>query len=203
MASQFYLNRGHRCAQTAIKSTVTGDAFPLRELDMFTGRRGKEITTPIQVAYCLKNLGVDFIYPVKPLFLEEDFRKIQEITLKQFNKETFDKTNFKFIEKAKNELIAFGKYSLRNDFNFNEINNLIEKGNMPICLINYDIYVGRENKNSGHYLIIHEIGKDFVRIMDSGPCNASPDKKIPRRILEESLMQTPLDYGLVFIKKGF
>ena len=198
MNIRFYLNEGRRCAQTAIKSVV-GRNVSYEILDSLTGRRTGEITTPVQIAYALQQLDVDFVYHVKPLFFQKNSEEIKAQSLDEFGKENCDKTNFEFIQKARIGLLKSGVCFPTNVLNLTRMSSLIENGRTPICLVNYDLFVQRENNKNGHYILVHEIGKDFARILDSGPCDASADKKISREIFEQSLMQTPIDYGCVFV----
>ena len=113
---KFYANKGRRCAQVAIKSVATEDSVSLRKLDKITGRGKNQITTPIQIAYGLFQLGVDFIYPVKLLFLKCPITSTDERYLRLFGKDNIKKTNFGFIEKARKdyqEIEAIYRYILR------------------------------------------------------------------------------------------
>jgi len=192
---KFYINKNRRCAQTAIKSVIE-ENISFEKLDKLTGREGNQITTLPQIAYCLDKLGVKFIYPVKPLFVFK-----QKIDLKKFGRQlgndNYKRINFDSLEESISKLKEFKKYFLTNNFGLNDIEQEIRNNKIPICLINYDIFVGRENNYNGHYIIIHEIEEDYSQIMDSGPCGASPNKKISRKRLEDSLMQTPIDYGVI------
>lgn len=200
MVPQFYLNKGRRCAQTAIRSVVASKNISLEKLDRLTGKESsRQITTPIQISYALHRLELDFIYPVKSFFLEGNLDELKTKSLKEFGEKICNKINFEFMEKALRELRESNSYSLKTNFGLDGITDYIVMGRIPIILINYDVFVGRENKKNGHYLIIHEIGEDFARVMDSGPCNAHPDKFISRKRLEDSLMGTPLDYGVIVI----
>ena len=199
MLSKFYINKGRRCAQTAIKSAVTKDSISYGELDYLTGRKPNQITTPIQIAYALQKLNIDFIYPVKPFFLNGNIKKLEIESLNEFGEEIIQRTNFKFIEKAQEELKNSKKILLNGSFSCRDVSDFIKIGKIPLCLINYDIYVGREDKKRGHYLIIHKINNNFVRVMDSGPKGADSNKKISLKRLEDSLMETPIDYGIILV----
>jgi len=196
MEPKFYINEGRRCAQTAIKMVATQESISLKKLDQLTGRKPTQISVPIQIAYALQGLGIDFYYPVKPLFKDGSIPELIDETLKVFGPEILAQTNLDFIEKAWRSLQEKHRYSLDGK---PSLSDEISFGRHPICLINYDIFVRRENKNNGHYLVLLELEKDIAKIMDSGPCNANPNLKISRKRLEDSLMETPLDYGLIFV----
>ena len=196
---QFYVNRGKRCAQTTIKSLVTEDRIPYKQLDKLTGRGPKQITTPIQIAYALQKLEVDFLYLVKPFFINEGINELRERTKKEFGEYNYKRTNFEFIMNARERLRQSENYSLQNSFTLDSISNYLDPGKVPLILINYDIFVGREDKKSGHYLILHDVSEQYAQIMDCGPYNAHPNKQISRKRLDDSWMQTPLDYGVILV----
>lgn len=196
---KFYLNKGRRCAQIAIKSVATGDSVSLRELDNLTGREENQITTPVQIAYCLYKLGVNFIYPVKPFFLRCSITNFDNKYLRLFGENNIKRTNFEFIEKARRELIKAKKYLLKEKLDLKDTIDFLGEKLTPICLINYDRFVQRDDQRNGHYLIVREIDEEIARVMDSGPCNADPNRKISRRRLENSLMETPIDYGIIYV----
>jgi len=197
MFPKFYINEGRRCAQTVIKSILKED-ISYEKLEFLSGRKENQITTPLQIAYTLKKLNKDFLYPVKPFFLNGTLEKLKKLTLEEFNKSIFRKTNFEFIDYAWKELKK-SEDLLINNFNFKKLRKFLYEGKIPLCLINYDIYVGRRDEKRGHYLIINQLEEDFSMIMDSGPEGANPNKKINTKRLENCLMETPLDYGVVLV----
>ncbi len=199
VVNHFYINEGRRCAQTAIKCAVGNRNLSWEYLDAITGRKRDQITTPIQMAYGLQKMDISFIYPVKNSFLTINSHLLKGEIIKDFGEDNFNRLNFNFLEKARLGIINSRNYCKTDNLNLKEIKNLIKKRRVPICLINYDKYVNREDKKRGHYLIILDIKEDCVEIMDPGPFNASSNKIISRKRLEESLMQTPIDYGIVFI----
>jgi hypothetical protein len=196
---KFYINIGRRCAQTAIKSVATFDSISLDQLDKLTGfTTNREIVTPVQIVYALQQIGSKFFYPVKQIFIEGNMNQLEKKSLTIFGQEIVNKVNRKHVEESWVSIKESNNYYLNGKPHIKEELNL---GRIPICLINYDIYVGRKDKKTGHYLIILAMGEKFVDIMDSGPSEASPTKRISKKRFENSLMETPLDYGVVFVKK--
>lgn len=196
---KFCINRGRRCAQTVIRSIVYEEQIlSWSALDKLTGRARGQITTPIQIAFALHQMGKNFIYPVKQLFFSKNFSFIKEKTLEVFGNNIVEQSNFKFIENAIKVLGSYEKYLLDNSFNFEKIISYCNKGIIPICLINYDTFTRRINRNNGHYLIINDISQNFAKIFDPGPADACPNRIIPLNLLKESVMETPIDYGVVF-----
>lgn len=199
MKPKFYINEGKRCGQTSIKSIVGIERISLSALDQITGREKNQITTPIQIAYGLYKLNKNFYYPVKSTFFNLPFRELKEKTLKEFGEEIYNQTNFNFIKNIREKIKEKNLASLIKNLGLGEIEREIQKGKIAICLINYDAFVRRENKKRGHYLIIRNIIGEKVIVMDSGPSNASAKKEISKNKLKECLMETPLDYGIIFI----
>lgn len=195
----FYTNKSKRCAQTAIKCILGNRNLSWRYLDFITGREKNQITTPVQIAYGLQKINVDFVYPIKDSFLSNEFNLLRERIIRDFGRDNLDLLNFEFVQKARREIIISKNYIENEYIDLELIKQYIKKGRTPICLINYDLYINRENKKRGHYLILSDIKKDFVKVMDSGPCNASPNKIISKKRLENSLMQTPIDFGIIFV----
>ena len=68
-----------------------------------------------------------------------------------------------------------------------------------ITKLNYDIYINREDKKRGHYLIILNTLDDIVDVMDTGTSDASQNKRISIKRLERSLVHTPIDYRIIFV----
>ena len=199
MKPKFYENVGRRCAQTLIKSVATGETVSLVELDRLTGRKEGQVTTPVQIVGALHKLGVGFFYPVKSFFESASIDQIKTRTLGLFGDEIFSKTNFDFIAEALERLRKSRGCVVQRGWGLDRTKEQMVERRTPVCLINYDAYVGREEKRSGHYLVLNEINGQTVRVMDCGPCGARPNKEISIRRLENSLMQTPIDFGWVFI----
>lgn len=193
----FYRNHGRRCAQTVVKSIATGDRISYETLDNIMGRSGDQVTTPVQIAYGLLRLGIDFYYPVKQYFLRNDIN-LERASEEAFGAEITSKLNLIFIKEARNELKNEGGYELIQKFSLEDLKKFMPE-RTAVVLINYDLFVNREDRKSGHYLIIRGIERDIVRVMDCGPVGASPNKIISKRRLESSLMETPLDYGVLLV----
>ena len=99
MKPKFYINQGRRCAQTVMKS-VLNSFVPMNTLEAVTGRKGMQITIPLQVAYGFLQLGVKPLYPVKLCFTTLSLDEFKEQAMKAFGEETYNRTNFEFIEQA-------------------------------------------------------------------------------------------------------
>ncbi len=198
MELTFYLNQGRRCAQATMKPFLP-DEISFEYLDELTGRNGRQVTSPSQIAYGLHKLNIPFLYPVKDLFLEEDFNVILGELKSTFGNNFLRRLNQPFLKESITSLKKYSNYYIPDNFNFHEIK---EKANnfLSVCLINYDLFVDREDKKSGHYLLLKGKQGDCFSVMDSGPFNAGGNKIITESKLENSIMQTPLDYGIIFVK---
>lgn len=196
MTPKFFVNRGRRCGPAVIKSFSPEKAW--RELDRLIGRRKEDITLPVQIAYGLSSLKIPFTYPVKELFFEEDFEKIRR-EFKKYGEDNFSSINLDFVKKIRKKLEKVGEYSIEKDISWEKIKEYLQRGLNPVLLVNYDILVERENKQRGHYLTLVGLKGEDAVVMDCGPCDASPNRKISQKKLEKCLMQTPLDFGVVFV----
>ena len=194
---KFYVNQGRRCGQAVVRAFVDKN-ISWQELDDLTGRRKEDITLPIQIAYGFYKLHIPFIYPIKDLFFEENFDKIKR-GFDIYGEEIKKKINFEFVKKAKQELNDSGNYARLCNETIEEMKHFRSIGRHPIKLINFDLFVDRENKYSGHYFIINSFNSESVNVMDCGPCNAGPDKRVSLEKLEKSIMDTPLDQGVIFV----
>ena len=196
MTPKFYVNHGRRCAQAVMRSFCPEKSW--KDLDELTGRRKEDLTLPVQMAYGFSSLNIPFIYPVTEGFFEQDLEKVKE-QFKSFGEHNFLGINFDFVNRARKKLADAGKYVLEREIDWRRIQEALKKRLTPILLINYDLLVEREDKQRGHYLTLVGIEGGNAIVMDCGPCDASPNRKIPQKKLERYVMQTPLDLGVIFV----
>jgi len=202
MQIPFYKNHGLRCAQTCMKCAL-GKVFPdktfdIKTLENITGRKGNFITWPVQIAAGFQKLGVDFFYPVKPNFRCLNF---DELKNSPGYEKPFSRTDFKSV-KDSIDLIKDSRHfsEVDNDITLEQITDFIDlKKLIPIMLVNYDVLVGRSDESSGHYLVVTRIGQRYVYAHDTGPCNASADKRFLRENIQMSRNLNLIDHGLIFI----
>ncbi len=208
MQIPFYINHGHRCAQTSMKSALKvilpNRDFSYEELDRLTIHSRDNLVYPSQIAAGLANIGVDFEYYVKTNWTDKASHGRIIHSIKEYYgihaDKILSKTNLESLE----ESVSF----LSNDKrvkeievkpSLNELESKLGRGKISICLVNYDILVSRENKFSGHYTIITGFDKNEVIYHDSGPKGACPNKKISKEIFEKAWNLCFFDHDLIIV----
>ncbi len=74
----------------------------------------------------------------------------------------------------------------------------ISNGKIPICLINYDKLVGRDEMFNGHYVVLTGSDEESFYYHDNGPHLAGPNKKISKKKFSEIFGELcPFDHGLI------
>jgi hypothetical protein len=206
----FLINHSHRCAQVSLKCILSKKFqdrnFTLQELEYLTSHHSNEVTYPIQIAHALAVLDIDFKYYVKPNWITLlSSQSIFEKSLKDF-----------YGNYAENILLATNQNALFTSASFlqgdkrviespikpsiQSLEKNLEEGNIPICLINYDIYTNRPNKFKGHYLIITGYDSTNLFCHDSGPKGAAPDKPISKEAFQKAWNLCFFDHDLLTVK---
>lgn len=203
MQIPFYLNRGRRCAQAAMKSVlavrVPGKQFSLNDLARLTRQEEEQLTFPCQVAYTFNRLGVDFKYFIKGCF--EDSFEIpslrKRIASMRPPNNLLTKINLLAIQESSR---ALSSSSLVQGFlpTTSFLDEEISKGRIPLCLVNYDKLVGRDERFKGHYVVLTDSDEDSFYYHDNGPHLAGPNKRISKKKFSEIFGNIcPFDYGLI------
>lgn len=182
----FYINHGHRCGPTALKSAL-GAILPERKfshgyLDNLINRFGEDITFPCQIANALKKLNLKFKYFIRPNWqeslMEENFKEIIKRKYYPYGNQLLEHVNLAVIEECAISLKGEERVIERVEKpDIKELTNILKTGGIPICLINYDVFIGRENQFRGHYIILTEIDREFITYHESGPVGAKPHAK--------------------------
>ncbi len=204
----FYINRGHRCAQTAMKSalkTVIPERdFSYKELDELTLHSKAHITFPCQIASALLNLEIGFQYFIKPKGLEiisspEAFRFAKE-KYGVYTDYLLRKTEIESLRESARRLTGRKEVvEVDKKPTIKALEHFVELGRIPICLINYDVFVGRENRFNGHYIVITGFDSSDVVYHDNGPKGAGANKICPREIFLRSWDLCFFDHDLIVV----
>jgi len=204
----FYLNRGHRCAQTAMKSVLKAVAlqkiFSYNELEELTQHSKGKITFPCQIASAFLRLGMDFRYYIKPnglsIILSADAIKLARESYGNYTEDLLSKTD---TESLKNSAILLvGKKEViekEKKPTITELEELVKQERIPLCLINYDVFVGRENKFNGHYIIITGFSNGDIIYHDNGPKNAGANKISSVKRFEQAWDLCFFDHNLIVV----
>ncbi len=204
---RIFRSRGYRCAQAAMKSVLgyysQGD-LTFSELDRLTGRKGNELTYPVQIAKALLSLGVDFDYFTESGrlkgFLETDPEEEMKRIYGQYAERLIGQTNFDAVRNAVEMIYKSGKFR-EIEPGLADLESANSSENMPICLVNYDLLVGRDNQFNGHYLILHGFDEEHLFYGDTGPVSFSQSRRIKKkRFLEIWKKMCWFDYDTVIVK---
>lgn len=205
----FYLNHGRRCAQTAIKnaSSLSGSrkVAPYKVLDALVGYSPEFIVYPSQIAYALKMLEFNFDYFVKPGFMDLASLKTLESSIRrEYGQNSGRILNATNLPKLLESIAGVSQIAseVQDKPSLNQIRAAIHIGKIPICLVNYDILVGRENLCRGHYLVVKQITADEVVCIDSGPMDANENRKIKREDFLRAWSLSFMDHDIILLKPG-
>ena len=177
----FYRNRGYHCAQAAMKCAL-GVALPHRrfgyaELDMLTGHYLDEITYPVQIAAAFEDMEIEYTYFVKrdtfSIILDEElFLETTERLAGKSGKTILKRTNYLAVKKAAKRLVGSEHINERSErVSIGELQEFTNNA-IPICLLNFDRFLGRENCFAGHYVVVTDVRNGSVTYHNTGPKGA-------------------------------
>lgn len=210
----FYKNRGHRCGQAAMKCALgavnPGSNLTYEALDRLTIHERREITYLAQIAAGLESLGVKYSYFIKPNFFDIVFDRNKFENNLRFiygsdAQKLLDFTNY-------NSLLASAR-KIENSPNLHVrkirpapdvLKECMELADVPICLVNFDKFVCRENHFAGHYLILADIdlNNQVITYHDTGPKDAGPNKKASLERFLKAWGLCFLDYDTLLVRNG-
>jgi hypothetical protein len=205
----FYLNHGHRCAQTAmkcvLKAVMPERDFSYKKLDKLVGYSEGRIVFPCQIAAGFLDLGIDFDYYVRSDGLSQIVNEnIEDYTRKFYGRhcqELLGTVDVDALKDSAKKVLDSGKFiELTERPPVEYLGKLIENRSIPICLINYDLFVRRENKFKGHYLIITGFDNEEIVYHDTGPKGAGANKRISKFQFEQAWDLCPFDWDLIAVK---
>jgi hypothetical protein len=205
----FYLNHGHRCAQAAMKSVIAARGNKrvptFEELDQLTKRFDGQITLPCQIASGLSKLDIDFQYFVKPDWFEMTDEGLLANCLNSYyglhSSALLNKINFGAMKDSIQSLRRDSRIIVyQNKPSIEELKNQMSGGNIPLCLINFDCFVGRTNKFNGHYIVLTDFNEREVTYHDNGPDDAGANLKMPLDKFVRCWNLCFMDHDLLVIK---
>lgn len=181
----FYENNGdgEQCFQVAMQIVIKyflDKEYTLEELDQLLKRKHGKWIWAVQVVTCLYNIGLNVKYYLgDPLesFLEGE----------KYIRERYGKNSEKILEKSDLQVIIS---SIKNILDYElfekrvlslpDIESLIERGFIPIVLIDYNVIIDKEGAYQGHALVVTGFDDEHIYCHESGPDNPTPNKKIPK-----------------------
>lgn len=204
----FYMNHGYRCAQAAMKSVLKAVMpeidFSFRELEKLTHHFGNEITFPCQVAAGFLQLGIDFQYYVKPnglnVILDPNFLSLVREKYGKYADDLLARTNIQSLREAVKVLMDIpNTIETSKRPSLKELEDIVDGRRIPICLINYDVFVGRRNSFNGHYLILTGFEDGNIIYHDNGPKGAGPNKRTSMGKFEKAWDLCFFDHNLIVV----
>lgn len=205
MKIPFHKNHGHRCAQAVIKSVLEArlpkKQLPFKELDKLTLHQEPEITLPTQIAYGLHQLGIPFEYYTKPNGLSLASSPASLDYFRQhYGDELMSSINmaslYRYIEGLQKSI---GIIEVQSKPSIEKLEEITKEGKIAICLVNWDIFNGKPNTFSGHYIIPTGFEKNDIIYHDSGPHEAAPNKRVSRDIFQKAWDLSLIDHDLIVV----
>ncbi len=180
-------NRGHRCAQAAMKSVLeyhSSARHTFAELDRLTGRKRDELTYPVQIAGAFLFMGIGFDYFTRKGSLERFLASDPENDMRKAYGEhaaaIMQHSNMESVRHCAEAVYRSGRFTEREP-TLADLDCAIRDRNPPICLVNFDVLTGRKNQFRGHYLILHGFDEEHLHYGDSGPVSFSQSRAITRK----------------------
>ena len=203
----FYAAHGRRCGQTALKSILKAKLperdFSHKELDELTFHSSDEMTFPCQIAAAFAQLGIEFFYPVSPggfkrmndNFEEDVFRLCGDHGERYLKYSSLGgiRKSVKLIRRSPGVVESETKPEVK------DLERFLQEGRIPLCLINHDLFVGKENRFVGHYIILTGIDSAEITYHDNGPKNPAPNKRSPINCLTRAWNLSIYDHNLIVV----
>ncbi|MBU3941267.1 MAG: peptidase C39 family protein [Nanoarchaeota archaeon] len=200
----FYENNGdgNQCMQVAMKSVLKyflDKDFSLSELDNLTGRKEDFWTYTSQIVSVLYDLGLDLKFyskeDLKPFlrgesFIKEHFGKDADKILKF--------TDVPIVVKTTEKLLKYNIFEKRK-LSLKEIQICLEKGYVPMVLIDYNKITRKTDFYQGHFVVVTGFDKEYLYFHESGPNNPEPNKKVRKEFFEEAINANGTDNDCVII----
>jgi len=200
----FYPNTedGNQCFQVAMQVVLkhfSNKEYSLSELDELTQRKpGKWTWTP-QIVPVLHDLGLDIRFfsatSLEPYlegkpFIHRHFGKDAEVMLKY--------TDVDILVNSIKKLLRYDLFEKRK-LTFEEIEQHIIQGHVPLVIIDFNKLVEREGPYQGHFVVITGFDDEFVYYHESGPHNPTPNRKVPKQNFINGLNANGTDNDVVIV----
>ncbi|MFH0857447.1 MAG: peptidase C39 family protein [Candidatus Magasanikbacteria bacterium] len=200
----FYENRGdgNQCMQVAMKCVLEyflNKRFSLNELDKLTGRKEHLWTYTLQIAPVLYDLGLELkFYSKEDLksflegesFIRENYGKDAEKILKF--------TDIPIIVQATKKALDYDLFE-RREVSLEDIQDHLEKGHVPMILIDYNKIVKEVDFYQGHFVVVTGFDDEHVFFHESGPENPEPNKKVKKEIFKEAFYANGTDNDCIIV----
>ena len=200
----FYENKGDgkQCMQITMKSVLKhflNKDFSLEELDKLTGRKAGFWTSTSQVATGLQDLCLKVKHYSKSDL--EPYLQGEPFILKQFGKDAekiLKYTDMPVFLESITRLIKYDIFEKRK-LSFDEIEDHIKQGHIPLILIDYNKMTGKKDLYQGHFVVVTGFDDQNVFYHESGPTNPEANKKMLKSIFIEAWNANGTDNDTVIV----
>jgi hypothetical protein len=200
----FYENNGdgNQCMQVAMQCAIKyflNKEISLNTLDELSGRKANFWTYTSQIVSVLYDLGLNLKFyskeDLKPYLEGEPFIK------RHFGKDA-DKiikfTDIPVVVRATEKLLQYNVFEKRILL-LTEIEKHLEKGHIPLILIDYNKINRIEGFYQGHFVVVTGFDKENIYFHESGPKNPEPNKKVKKEFFKEAMDANGTDNDCVII----
>ncbi len=202
----FYKNGNNQCLQTAGKCIIKyflNKDYSLKELDRLTGRKTNYWTCTSQIASVLNDVGLKVKFYSKENL--EPFLEGEKFYREHYGKDADRILKFvdiPIVTKSVKNLLTYNIFE-KKKLSISSIEQYIERGCVPLVLIDNNKITGKDDFYRGHAVVITGFDDKYIYYHDSGPNNPTPNKKIKKEIFVEAMDAngTDNDCIIVFGKK--
>ncbi|MBD3354415.1 hypothetical protein GF361_00340 [Candidatus Woesearchaeota archaeon] len=199
----FYKNDkdGNQCMQVAMKIVLKhflDKDYSLEELDKLTKRKKEKWTWTSQVVSVLYDLGLDVRY-----YSSVDLKDMLEgegYVRKTMGKEADRILKFMDVPVVLDSIKKLLEYDIfeKKKLKFKEIEDLIEKGAVPMMLIDYSKLSGKKGYN-GHFVVVTGFDSSNTYYHESGPKDPEANKKINKKKFIDAWNSKGTDNDVVIV----
>ena len=200
----FYENKsdGKQCMQVAMQCVLKhflNKEYSLEELDHLTKRKVDLWTWTPQIVSVLHDLGLNVHYysatPLEPFLEGESFIR------KQYGADAdhvLKNTDVSAVVESAKRLMKYTCFEQRV-LPFKEVEDALNRGIVPLMLIDYNKIKGKEGPYQGHFIVVTGFDENSVLFHESGPHNAEPNKRVVKQTFIDAWNARGTDNDIVLV----
>lgn len=108
-------------------------------------------------------------------------------------------TNLSALQRAVQTLLETKQYEVR-DVPFQEVESALEKGYVPLMLIDSNVLEGTQGPYQGHFIVVTGFDGDHVFYHESGPRNSQPHRKVAKQRFIQAWESFGTDKDLIIVR---
>ena len=161
------------------------ERYSLKAIGRLLGKEDEKMVYPVQIANVFSDLGFEVRYRScydleEFLGMSADRRKDEYVRCYGGDAELLLRhTDTPLLESHIRNALKKG-IVVKEPLDFDSMKENFDSGYSAICLINIDLYLNRENKHNGHYIVLTDITECGVSYHEVGPVGAMPNKEVSR-----------------------